>query len=139
MSTPHPAPHKRHNQKSTADIHPGVYYVALASWAALFAIFWMIFGGERQGAFMLMVDMVFLAAFFGTPYLMLRIHDRAMKVEHLHTETSFADFLKGDFETMTGLISGVGALVQIIVVPCALALGLIGIGLVIMWVRSGYL
>lgn len=124
------------NTPVAPDLHPGVYVVALAGWAWLFGAFWVVFGGEREGAFMLAVDMAFLAAFFGTPYVLKRTADRFLKRKQ--DNGSFADFLQGDVETWTGTLSGWSALIQVIIVPFALALGMTAIGFIIASARAHY-
>ncbi|MCE9651231.1 MAG: hypothetical protein K8R18_16550 [Parvibaculum sp.] len=135
ISTPR-AGHGR-NAPAALDLHPGVYVAALAGWVWLFGAFWATFGGEAEGAFMLGVDMVFLAAFFGVPYAMKRTADRFL---NRHDRAgSFADFLQMELETLTGLVSGWSALIQVCIVPFALALGMTAIGIIIAAVRAPYI
>jgi hypothetical protein len=137
MSIPaHRAGHGR-NAPVAPDLHPGVYVAALGGWVWLFGAFWATFGGEAEGAFMLGVDTVFLAVFFGTPFILKRTADRFLKREG--SAGAFADFLQMEMETLTGLVSGWSALIQVCIVPFALALGMTAIGIVIAAARAPYI
>jgi hypothetical protein len=125
-----------HNAPTAPDLHPGVYVAALAGWVWLFGAFWMTFGGEGEGAMMLGVDTVFLAVFFGTPFILKRTADRFLN-RHDHAG-SFADFLNMEVETLTGRLSGWGALIQVIIVPVAVALGMTAIGFIVVAARAPY-
>lgn len=124
------------NEPVSPDLHPGVYAVALGGWVWLFGAFWLVFGGEAEGAFMLGVDTVFLATFFGVPYILKRTADRFLD-RHGH-DGSFGDFLSRDVETLTGRLGGWSALIQVIVVPFALALGMTAIGFIVAAARAPY-
>ncbi|MGB3810389.1 MAG: hypothetical protein WA943_09835 [Parvibaculum sp.] len=132
---PHHDWHGR-NVPLAPDLHPGVFVAAIGGWAWLFGAFWLVFGGQREGAFMMAVDTAFLAVFFGTPYLLKRTADRFLKREEHHG--SFADFLHGDVQTWTGTLSGWSALIQVIVVPFSVALGMTAIGFIIASARAQY-
>lgn len=124
------------NEPTAPDLHPGVYIAALAGWTWLFGTFWLTFGGQAEGAFMLGVDTVFLAAFFGIPYALKHTADHFLKRK---TDWSgWADFLHMDMETFTGRVSGWSALIQVTLVPFAVALGMTAIGFIIAAARAPY-
>ncbi|HEY4344807.1 MAG TPA: hypothetical protein VGN05_10705 [Parvibaculum sp.] len=125
------------NTPTAPDLHPGVYVAALAGWVWLFGAFWATFGGEAEGAMMLGVDMVFLAVFFGTPWLLKRTADRFL--DRRDEAGGFLDFLNMEMETLTGHVSGWSALIQVIIVPVALALGMTAIGFIIAAARAPYI
>jgi hypothetical protein len=124
------------NEPVSPDLHPGVYAVALGGWVWLFGAFWLVFGGEAEGAFMLGVDTVFLATFFGVPYILKRTADRFL--DRHGYDGSLGDFLNRDVETLTGRLGGWSALIQVIVVPFALALGMTAIGFIVVAARAPY-
>ena len=134
----------RRNAVARVDLHAGVYAVAAVAWVWLFAAFWIAFGSEAEGAFMLGIDMVFLAAFFGTPWALKRIADNFNArqtppiVPDVPQET-LGEFLDGDFETLTGATSGWSALVQIAIVPVGLAFFMSCIAVILSVVRAPYL
>tara|TARA_R110002110_G_scaffold25427_1_gene94383 strand:+ start:3061 stop:3489 length:429 start_codon:yes stop_codon:yes gene_type:complete len=133
----------RRNVAVTADLHPRVYGVTAVAWIWLFGAFWIAFGGEAEGAFVLGVDMVFLAAFFGTPWMLKRITDRFNARQNPQTppaapQGSLEDFLEGDFETLNGSTSGWSALVQIAIVPVGLALFMTCLAVILAVVRAPY-
>lgn len=124
------------NEPVSPDLHPGVYIASLVAWTWLFGSFWATFGGQAEGAFMLGVDMVFLAAFFGVPYALKRTADHFMN--HKTDWSGWADFLHMDMETLTGRVSGWSALIQVTLVPFSVALGMTAIGFIIAAARAPY-
>lgn len=118
------------------DLHPGTYLIALAAWVWLFGAFWLVFGGEREGAFMVTVSTFFLATFVGVPFIMKRVADRFLSRKG--REDSFASFLHGETDTLTGRLGGFAAIVQVVIVPVALALGMTAIGFIIVSARSQF-
>ncbi|MDO8290616.1 MAG: hypothetical protein Q7T44_15495 [Parvibaculum sp.] len=134
----------RGNVAVTTDLHPRVYAVTAIAWVWLFAAFWLAFGGEAEGAFMLTVDMVFLAAFFGTPWLMKRTADsfNARRTPPRAPDASqgtLEEFLNGDFDTLTGPVSGWSALIQIAIVPFGLAFLMSCMAVIFAIIRAPYL
>ncbi len=124
------------NEPVSHDLHPGVYVAALAGWAWLFGAFWLTFGGHAEGAFVLAVDTVFLGVFFGIPFAMKHTADHFLNRK---TDWSgWADFLHMDVETFTGRISGWSALIQVVVVPFSVALGMMAIFFIIAAARAPY-
>lgn len=109
------------------DIHPGVYKAFVGCWAALIAVFFATFAESPFTLFMLSVVTGYAIMFFGVPYVMSRVAPPATHV----ADVSFFDFLRGEVETSSGRISGMEALMQVIIVPLALTLGGLAIGFIV--------
>jgi hypothetical protein len=78
--------------------------------------------GSREALFMIMVACFYVLIFCGVPWLFLRVEPRRGRAP------SLGEFLRGDFATATGRISGRAALAQMFVVPVTLTLCLLAIG-----------
>jgi len=110
-----------------ADLHPSVYKLFTASWAALIAVFVATFAESPFTLFMLAVVIGYAIMFFGVPYVMSRV----AKPETNVGSTSFADFLHGQVQTLTGPVSSAEALMQVLMVPVCLTLGALAIGFIV--------
>ncbi len=110
-----------------ADIHPAVYKIFVACWAALFAVFAATFAESRYTMYLITVAVLNGAMFFGLPYVMSRVAPPSTRVG----EVSFAEFMRGKVETLTGAVSSWEALAQVITVPLALTLGALAISFIV--------
>jgi hypothetical protein len=124
------------NEPTAPDLHPGVYVVALVAWTWLFGAFWATFGGEGEGALVLDIDTVLLIVFFGIPFALKHTANHFLKRKD--DWSGWADFLHMDMETLTGRVSGWSALIQVTLVPLAVALGMTAIGFIIVSARAPY-
>lgn len=110
----------------SAELHPAVLIISLATYAVMMGVYWLLFYSRVDSAFMVAVSTGFLAAYAGTPLIMLRVGGiRA-------SGNSFGDFLHGRMMTNTGAIRGWEALIQVITIPVALTLATMGIGFAIL-------
>jgi hypothetical protein len=110
-----------------ADIPPVVFKVFVGCWALLMAVFFATFAESAFTLFMLAVCTGYAIMFFGVPYLMSRV----APPENRLSDVSMADFLRGKVQTLYGPVNGGEALLQVIMVPLALALGGIAIGFIV--------
>ena len=110
-----------------ADLHPTVYTLFTACWAALIAVFVATFAESPFTLFMLAVVTGYAIMFFGVPYVMSRQTEPETNVG----KVPFADFLKGQVQTLTGPLSASEALMQVLMVPVCLTLGAIAIGFIV--------
>ncbi len=111
-----------------ADMHPGVYKVALLCWAAFLGIFWLTFWFSANALFQVVISTFYATMFFGVPFVLNRIV-RAHTPQRRLGE--FSDFLRGRFDTIDGPISAFDALMQVILVPFLLTGGGMMIGFII--------
>lgn len=109
----------------TADLHPSVLGVVIASYLALLGIAWVAFVADIDTGIAMMVNTAYFAMYFGVPVVMARIGGFRLGGSGLAT------FLRSRFETFTGAISGWGAMTQMVVVPASLAFGLLAMGIIL--------
>jgi hypothetical protein len=114
-------------------MHPGVYKVALVCWMGFLGVFVVTFFSSANALFMIVIDTVYAAMFFGIPWVFHRITPQ--------TDTrprDFFSFLNGRVDTIYGPIRASEALLQVILVPLLLGLGGIAIGFIIQSARAAY-
>lgn len=119
-----PAPHTH------ALMHRGVYKIALLCWAGFLSVFWVTFWMSSNALFMVVVGTFYALMFFGVPIKMSQMAPTRPRAG------SLGAFLRGQFATLDGPISGVDALLQVVLVPVALTLGGIAIGIIIHLARA---
>ena len=112
-------------------MHPGVYKVALACWMGLLGVFVLTFFSSANALFMIAIDAVYAAMFFGIPWIFHR-----MTPQSGPGPRDFFSFLNGRLDTIYGPIRASEALLQVILVPLALGIGGIAIGLIIQSARA---
>jgi hypothetical protein len=121
-----------HNLPAFRHMHPGVFIISMIGWFGLMIAYWLTFGAKMEDALILAVDTVFFAVFFSLPLVLMRLRGTA---SNNADKSSFADFLRGEIDTRTGRMSGMSALAQVAVLPVAIALGTMAIGIIISTVR----
>ena len=129
---PYPKAGVRAAQASAAstvhkDLHPSIYKAYVVSWAALIGVFLATFAESPFTLFMLGIVIFYATMFFGVPYVLScvkRPGTRAPKV-------SLYEFLRGRVESPYGPVSGMEALVQVLMVPVTLTLGALLIGFIV--------
>ena len=111
-------------------VHKAVFQLFAAINTAILVVFWFTFRNDSEALFMVAISTIYLAAYMATPFIMSHIShfDRP-------NESSFHAFLKGSFESWTGEVSGRQVLVQILLIPSAILTTVIGISIIINYVR----
>jgi hypothetical protein len=107
------------------ELHPGVYAAFILCWAALFGIFALTFSGSLFTLFMIAVGALTGFMYFAVPTLANSVRPRE------EAGVQFADFLPGEFDTLTGPVSGAEALIHVILVPAALSVGAVAIAAIV--------
>lgn len=92
-----------------------------AAYAALIAAFATV--GSRESIFMIVVSALLVVAYFTVPRIFLRIEPAAGR------RPTLGRFLSDGIATMTGHTSGRDALVQMLIVPVLLTVGVIAMGI----------
>ena len=116
---------RRFPDHSQALMHRGVYKIALLCWAGFLSVFWVTFWVSANALFMVVIGTFYALMFFGVPVVMSRMaHTRPRPL-------SLAAFLRGRFSTFNGPVSGLDALLQVVLVPLCLGAGGIAIGIII--------
>jgi hypothetical protein len=112
------------------DMHPTAYGLWVGCWALLFSIMTWTFLGSASALFLLAMIGFYAAMFFAVPAALGRFTMANRPAQH------FADFLDSDMPILGGWISGREALVQMTMVPLALAFGAVFISNVVAWARA---
>jgi hypothetical protein len=112
-------------------MHPGVYKIALACWMGLLGVFVLTFFSSANALFMVVIDCVYAAMFFGIPWIFHR-----MTPQNGPAPRDFFSFLNGRIDTIYGPIRASEALLQVTLVPLVLGIGGIAIGLIIQSARA---
>ena len=123
-------PGRYHNLPGATLLPLAVPGIAIAGYVGILAAFWVSFASDASAALSIGVSTVYGLVFFGVPYFMMRT---AARHGPSSDRPSLSEFLNGGFETNTGRISGWSALVQVALVPVALAFGTMAIGFIYVW------
>ena len=108
---------------SAPDIPAAAGGLIAAAYAALIAAFALATVGSRESIFMIVVSELFVVAYFTVPRFFLHIEPAAGR------RPTLARFLSDGIATMTGHTSGRDALVQMLIVPVLLTVGVIAMGI----------
>ena len=112
-------------ERAVPDLPAAIGFGMIAVYSAIVGLFALTIATAGQGPFMIAIDIMFLAAFFTVPILILKEEKDPAR------RPSLGRFLAQGMETYTGHISGGGALAQMFVVPVCLAFGVLAIGLIV--------
>ena len=107
-------------------MHSGVFKLFVVINTAILGVFWLTFSGDAEALFMVTIGVVYLAAYLGIPLILNRVG----RIDPPQ-QGSFHRFLDAPFETWTGFITGRAALIQVILIPSAILVAVIGMGLII--------
>jgi hypothetical protein len=108
---------------SCPDVPGAVGGLIAASYVGLVATFAIATVGSGQSIFAIVICAVFLAAFFAVPRLFLAVEPGAAR------RPSLGRFMHDGIETFTGRCSGRDALIQMLIVPVLLTLGVDAMGI----------
>ena len=110
---------------SAPDVPIGVGGLIVASYAALIAAFAFTTVGSRESVFMVVISALFVVTFFTVPRIFLRVEPRSGAHPNLER------FLSEGMSTFTGHSSGKAALVQMLIVPVFLTMGVLAMGIAV--------
>lgn len=121
------------HETGQAGVHPIIIKIVLAAVLWFLAVTWLAFAGGAETDFMLVVVVLFFAFFLGLFLLTASFsaHDGRWPVR----ETNWRKFLTSDVGIGSGTMRGRDVLIQIALLPVALALAATLIGLA--WVIFG--
>jgi hypothetical protein len=120
--------HNRPPAERTRQIHPGVFFVFVGFFVAIFGVFGVTFLREKEALFSVVVSVVYTTVYFAVPYVVWRVATaHGMPVG----DQGFATFLRTELDICTGPIMGWEAALQIWSIPAALTLATAGICLAI--------
>jgi hypothetical protein len=112
---------------SEAGVHPAVVKIAVGAAIWFLVVTWFSFAWDGETDFLLAIVILFFAIFF-TLFLLtasFSAHDPRWPAR----ETSFGEFLKSNVGVGSGTLPGREVLIQITLIPVALALAATLIGL----------
>ena len=109
---------------AVADIPAAVLRIVAGSYVALILLFFALFAGSPVALFAITVCAFFVAMFFAVPHIFLKIEAAPGR------RPSFDRFMRIGMATLTGHSGGRDALVQMIIVPVLLTLGLGAMGII---------
>ncbi len=105
------------------DVPAAVGGLIVAAYVSLIAAFALATVASRESIFMIVVAAFFVFMFFSVPRLFFRF-----EADH-GVRRSFSRFMSDGMQTFTGHSSGGAALVQMLIVPVFLTLGVIAMGI----------
>ena len=109
------------------DMPPAIGKLIVAVYVGIIAAFALTMARGGQAAFAIAISGFYVAIFLAVPRIFLKVeNDRSRR-------PSLSRFLQEGMKTATGHISGGGALVQILIVPVLLLIGLGTMGLFGLW------
>jgi hypothetical protein len=119
------------------ELHGGIHGLYVLCWVALFGVFALTFLGSPYALYMVGVAVLSSSSLFIVPALILRAGRKAA-LTPVERPSLVAEFLRGDFDTLTGPLNGLEALAQILLVPLCLTLGAVAISFIIHAARIAY-
>ena len=105
------------------DVAAGVGGLIVAAYAALILVFFAFFTGSATALFAVTIAAGFAIAFFSVPRLFFAVEPDPGR------RPSLSVFMYRGLDTLTGHSSGKDALVQMLIVPVLLTLGLLAMGI----------
>lgn len=112
-------------EAAAPDVPAAVGKLIVGAYVGLIAAFALATTGSRDSAFVIAICAVFLAAFFAVPWLFLRTEPKS------GARPTLDRFMREGLVTMTGHTSGKDALVQMLIVPVFLTLGVLAMGIAV--------
>lgn len=106
------------------DVPAAVGGLVVASYAALLAVFFAFFAGSPLALFSITICAIFVAVFFAVPRIFFAVEADPSR------RPTFSHFWYEGMQTLTGRTSGKDALIQMLIVPVFLCLGLLTMGII---------
>jgi hypothetical protein len=111
------------SEAAAPDLPPAVGRLIAGAYVALIGVLAATMARNAESAFVISIAALFLVAFLSVPRIFLAIEPETTR------RPSMSAFLERGMQTATGHLSGRGALVQMLVVPVLLSLGVLAIGI----------
>jgi len=110
---------------SCADVPASVGGMIVMSYAALIGAFAVATIGSAHSWYMITISALFIVAFFTVPRIFLGMEPKQ------GARPDFDRFMAEGMETLTGHSSGTAALVQMLIVPVSLTLGILAMAVAV--------
>ncbi len=107
-----------------ADVPAGVGRLVVASYAALILVFYGLFANSPVAFFAITICAFFVAMFFAVPKIFLAVEAAPGR------RPTLSAFMRTGMATLTGRSGGADALIQMVIVPVLLTLGLGAMGII---------
>jgi hypothetical protein len=105
------------------DVAAGVGGLIVAAYVGLILVFFAFFAGSPAATMAIAISAGFVAIYFTVPRIFFAVEpDKSRR-------PSLSDFMYRGMDTLTGHSSGRDALVQMLIVPVLLSLGLLAMGI----------
>jgi len=114
-------------ERLAPDLPPAVGFCLVAAFAWTIGAYLITFWSDLRALEMVVVDIVYVAVYLGVPWIILMIEPRTGR------NPTMATFLDRGLQTWTGHLKGWEALVQILLIPVALAVATTAMCLVARW------
>ncbi|HEX8466911.1 MAG TPA: hypothetical protein VF620_03795 [Allosphingosinicella sp.] len=106
------------------DVPAAVGRLVIAPYVALLGVFFALFAGSPVAFFSIAVCAVFVAMYFAVPTIFFAVEaDPARR-------PTLSQFMRGGLQTLTGRTGGRDALIQMLIVPVLVTLGLTAMGII---------
>jgi len=105
-----------------ADLTPSVYGALILCWVCFMSISWVTFAASPPTMFLLLMIAIFGLMFFGAPIAMSR-----WAAQERWSDPGLNAFIRAKVDTLYGPVSGLEALIQVVLIPACLTIGGIGI------------
>jgi len=113
-------------EAAVPDVPAAVGLMMVGIYVAIVGLFALTIATAGAAPFMIAVDVMFLAAFFVVPMVMLKLEGDPAR------RPSMSRFMAQGMQTYAGHVTGGGALAQMFVVPVLLAFAVLAIGVIAM-------
>lgn len=107
-----------------ADVATGVGRLVVGTYAALILVFFALFANSPLATLSIVICAFFVAMYFAVPRIFLAVEAAPGR------RPSFAAFMREGIATLTGRTSGSDALIQMLIVPVLVTLGLAAMGII---------
>jgi hypothetical protein len=107
-----------------ADVATGVGRLVAGSYGALILVFFALFANSTLAAFSIVICAFFVAMFFAVPRIFLAVEAAPGR------RPSFDRFMRTGLDTLTGRTGGRDVLIQMLIVPVLVTLGLAAMGII---------
>ena len=110
-------------EAAAPDVPAAVGWMILGVYALIMAVFLTLFARDTEAGLMVAVSGVYFTVYLGVPAAFFRAEARSGDID-------LKRFLRDGLNTWTGHVSGIEAIVQILLIPVALTIALTAIGII---------
>ena len=116
-------------EAAAPDVPAAVGWMILGVYALIMAVFLTLFARDTEAGLMVAVSGAYFTVYLGVPAAFFRTEARSGDID-------LKRFMRDGLNTWTGHVSGIEAIVQILLIPVALTIALTAIGIISIMVSS---